>query len=89
MPLTPEELEDEIDAIKAQIVPKTKTTAGHRSSELKVAVAAMIVGAALIGLGTWKARDDLVSQGTSIITWATVGYAGSRAIAKALPKGSK
>lgn len=56
---------------------------GSSSSEFKFAVVGVVGGAGLVGLGLWRAREDLVSEGVEIIKVSIGAYAVARGVAKA------
>ncbi len=70
----------EIDSVR-------RRNAGVRTTEFKVVALAVLAGFAMIVVGVLDEQPGLTEHGTSLVTWATVGYAGARAATKLRPGG--
>jgi len=57
-------------------------TTGAKSTEFLLALATLILGAALLGVGSYQAKPELIDAGKWLATIATGGYSLSRGIAK-------
>ena len=60
--------------------PHAPPTPGLKTTEFWLALAALVIGAVIF---THGATPEERAQGTTLMTWATAGYVGSRTIAKA------
>lgn len=80
--------EERLDAIEQNLdALVTKMTApaarnGTSTSEMKMAAITGMFGLAMVGLGVYKNRPDLLDAGMVMLTGATAGYSVSRGLAK-------
>lgn len=56
---------------------------GVQTSEFKMACLGLLVGLALVALGSFNGQPDLQASGLDLVQWSVAGYAVSRGIAKA------
>lgn len=85
MAKTNEERLDAIEANLSTLLSKMTTPAarsGISTSEMKMAAITGLFGLAMVALGVYKNRPDLLDAGMVMLTGATAGYSVSRGLAK-------
>lgn len=85
MAKTTEERLDAIEQNLSALVAKTSNPAarsGISTSEMKMAALTGLFGLAMVALGVYKNRPDLLDAGMVMLTGATAGYSVSRGLAK-------
>ena len=85
MAKTTEERLDAIESNLQTLVDKSANPAsrsGISTSEMKMAAVAGMFGLAMVALGIYKNRPEVLDAGMVMLTGATAGYSVSRGLAK-------